>query len=137
MLSEYYCLKGPILHVIFSLWFHLYELTLYNRVSWIEICGIKYAKENIVILESNLLPLFGIIIDILCINNHFYFVCCTLHTECFSSHFHAYEVSKHSSTNIIFCSHSDLIDHNVLGLYTLQTSPNYFVPVKYHLIENL
>ena len=89
------------------------------------------------VLESNLLPVFGIIIDILYICNDYYFVCSTLHTECFVSHFHAYEVSKCSGLNTIFCRQSDLVDHNVMNLYSLPVSSNYFVTVKYHLIEHL
>ena len=52
----------------------------FTRISWIEIGGTKYAKEDVVVLESNLLPLFGIIIDILYVSEHYYFVCSTLHT---------------------------------------------------------
>ena len=85
------------------------------------------------VLESNLLPLFGIIIDILYVSEHYYFVCSTLHT-CFVSHFHAYEVSKCSSSNTVFGRHSVLVDHNVLSLYSLSSTNNYFVPVKYNNI---
>lgn len=103
------------------------------RVSWIEISGTKYNRESVVILESNLLPEFGIIIDIICNSDQYYFVCKHLHTECFSPHFHSYEVSI--DDNIVICNPSDLVDYNVLSLYRLSSHPNYFVSLKYHLIE--
>ena len=107
----------------------------FTRISWIEIGGTKYAKEDVVVLESNLLPLFGIIIDILYVSEHYYVAPCS--TEFLSHNFHAYEVSKCSSSNTVFGRHSDLVDHNVLSLYSLSSTNNYFVPVKYNLIENI
>ena len=88
-------------------------------------------------LESNLLPLFGIVEDIIVHNSDQYFVCNTLHTECFVSHYHAYEVTKDSTTDFVICSYSDLVDHHVLSLYSLPFHSNYFVPMKYHLVENI
>ena len=45
-------------------------------------------------------------------SNQYTFVCHTLHTECFVLHFHAYEVSRIS--NVVFCTHSDLVDPTLL-----------------------
>ena len=48
-----------------------------------------------VITSTKNARLFGIITDIVVHHaDHVYFVCNVLHTECFNSHFHAYEVSK-------------------------------------------
>ena len=87
-------------------------------------------------MQSDLLPLFGIITDIVVHHaDHVYFVCNVLHTECFNSHFHAYEVSK--TKDYDFCTHSDLIDHHVLSLYSLSSYTTCFIPMKYHLEENI
>lgn len=107
-----------------------------TRISWIDIDGTKYHKEGVVVLQSHLLPLFGIIADILCrCADHYYFVCNVLRTECFSSHFHAYKVSK--TKEYVLCTHSDLVDHHVLGLYSLSSYATCFIPMKYHLVENI
>ena len=89
-------------------------------------------------LESYLSPVFGIIVDIIVRNSdQYYFVCDTVHTECFSSHFHAYEVVKNSVAEFVICSHSALVDHTVLALYTLPSHSSYFIPMKYHIVENI
>ena len=87
-------------------------------------------------VESNLLPVFGIIMDIIWISNECYFVCKKLHTECFISHFHSYEVSENPS-DIILRNHSDLADYNVLSYYTLSSRLNYYICLKHHLVEDL
>lgn len=86
------------------------------------------------VLQSNLLPLFGVLIDIFFHNAEYYFVCSVLHTECYNAHFHAYEVSN-APVEYTVCTHSDLIDHHVLSRYNLSTSSSQFIPMKYHLIE--
>lgn len=115
---------------------HMHTCLLLCRISWIDIDGTKYHKEGVVVLQSHLLPLFGIIADILCrCADHYYFVCNVLRTECFSSHFHAYKVSK--TKEYVLCTHSDLVDHHVLGLYSLSSYATCFIPMKYHLVENI
>lgn len=106
------------------------------RISWVDIAGIKYYKEGVVVLQSNLLPVFGVIIDIIVHQAQYHFVCNVLHTECYNSHFHAYEVSK-GSTEYTICTHSELVDHHVLSRYNLPTSPSQFIPLKYHIIEHI
>ena len=104
------------------------------RVSWIDKDGTKYLKEVVVVLQSLMMPIFGIIKDIVVHCADYFFVCNMLHTECFSSHFHAYEVSK--TNDYILCTHSDLADHHVLDLYHLSSYTTGFIPVKYHLFKN-
>ena len=89
-----------------------------------------------VVLQSNLLPVFGVIIDIIVHQAQYHFVCNVLHTECYNSHFHAYQVSK-GSTEYTICTHSELVDHLVLSRYNLPTSPSQFIPLKYHIIEHI
>ena len=95
----------------------------------------KYYDGGVVLLQSQLLPLFGKIRDILVHRNHFYFACNVLHTVCFNSHFHAYEVSN--SKEYTLCTHSDLVDPYVLSVYTLSSFSTCFIPMKYHIIENI
>ena len=108
-----------------------------HRISWVEIDGTRYQKGSVVVLESYLSPVFGIIVDIIVRNSdQYYFVCDTVHTV-FSSHFHAYEVVKNSVAEFVICSHSALVDHTVLTLYTLPSHSSYFIPMKYHIVENI
>ena len=62
---------------------------MHYRVTWIQIQGTKYIEGCDVVLDSTkILPIFGMIINILLINSDEpYFVCEVLETEEFSSHF--------------------------------------------------
>ena len=53
------------------------------RVSWIQLQGTKYVEGSVVVLDiSKILPVFGIIINILLIKlDEPYFVCELLHTK--------------------------------------------------------
>lgn len=64
-------------------------------------------------------------------------MCTPLVTECFASHFHAFEVSKSTISRYVSFRHIDLADHNVFSLYALPTHSNNFVSVKYNIVENL
>ena len=67
-------------------------LYLYNRSSWVKIGGTVYKPDNIVAISSDLLPVFGKIIDVLIVSvTDCYFVCELLVTDSFNSHNHAYE----------------------------------------------
>ena len=117
--------------------FYIYPTIMYpHRVSWVEIGSTKYCKGRVVVLESHLLPIFGIIVDIVIHNSDHYLVCDTLHTECFVPHYHAYEVTKKCTSDHVICTHDDLVDPHVLGLYTLPSHSSYFVPMKYYIVEN-
>ena len=111
--------------------FFIHVLLHSSRISWVDIDGTKYYKEGVVVLQSNLLPLFGVITDIFVHSAEYYFVCSVLHTECFNAHFHAYETSN-TSMEYILCTHSDLVDHHVLSHYNLSTSSSQFIRMKYY-----
>ena len=106
------------------------------RITWANIGGTNYHKEGVVVLQSNLVPLFGIITDIMVHENQYYFICNTSHMECFNHHFHAYEVSK-CPVDFAITTASDVVDHNVLTPYSLSSHSTYFVPMKYHIVENI
>ena len=71
---------------------------MHYRVTWIQIQGTKYVEGYVVVLDSTkILPIFGMIINILLINSDEpYFVCEVLETEEFSSHFHSFVVQRDS-----------------------------------------
>lgn len=111
----------------------MYILTC--RSSWVEISGTKYGLQNVVVLDCTLLPQFGIIHDIIVDNIHQpFFVCEKLTTDCFSSHYHAYEVIRHSPPVFSICKQSELYDYSVLSLYHVHS---LFVSLKHHLVETL
>ena len=104
-----------------------------NRLNWIEVLGTCYKCGGIVVLSLNLLPNFGLILDIIILNVDDYFLVCEiLHTICFNPHFHSYEVCHHSSPSVVFVKQSDLVDYSVLAIYKKITD---FVTLKYHITE--
>ena len=86
----------------------------------------------------DLLPTFAVIKDIVAYNvDEFYFVCEVLDTVCFAQHFHAYEVAYKTPKEITICTQSSLPDYSVLGLYKLTSNSTIYVPLKYHIMEQL
>ena len=105
------------------------------RVAWIKVLGTTYRSGAIVVLSVDLVPTFGLISDIIIkeVNNYF-IVCEILHTECFNTHYHAYEVSRDTLPKFSFVKQTHLADHSVLGMYK---QSHYFVVLKYYIVENL
>ena len=70
---------------------------------------------------SEIIPIFGLIIDILLIKlDEPYFVCELLETEEFSSRFHSFVVQRPKLIPIAFCKPDELLDHHTLGVYSLR-----------------
>lgn len=91
----------------------------------------------VVVLDSSeILPIFGMIINILLIKS--YFVCELLHTEEFYTHFHSFIVQRDKPIPIVFCKPDRLSDHHTLGLYGLRlnqdTVPTHYIVPQYHLM---
>lgn len=110
------------------------------RVKWIQVQGTKYIEGSVVALDSTeILPTFGIIIDILITEaDNPYFVCEVLYTEEFSVHLHSFVVTREKPIPISFCTPDELADHHTLGLYSLRLFQDshlslYIVP-HYNLI---
>ena len=76
----------------------------------------------IVVLDaSEILPVFGVIVNILLIKPdepYIYFVCELLETEEFSSHLHSFMIKRAKPIPIVFCKPDELSDHHTLGLYS-------------------
>ena len=87
----------------------------------------------IVVLEaSEILPVFGVIVNILLIKPEL------LETEEFSSHLHSFIIQRAKPIPIVFCKPDELSDHHTLGLYSLRLFQDthltqYIVP-QYHLM---
>ena len=97
-----------------------------------------YKKGAVVILAAKEedLPMFGLIQHIISVDvENYFFIVLVLHTICFNSHFHVYEVEHSNSLEHIVVKPTDLVDHHPLGLYTrdfLHQSLQV-VSLKYHV----
>lgn len=94
-----------------------------------------YKNGAAVILESPLIPVFGVIIDIVvCHVDSCYFIVQEYTTHCFVPHFHSLEVSAITPALYRTCKVCDLADYYSLCIYTT-SSGTKLIPLKYHLIE--
>ena len=67
------------------------------RISWLKINGRKFKQGRVIIQEMNLYLKFGLILEVLVFDvDNYFLVCDVLETECFSHHYHVYEVSRPS-----------------------------------------
>lgn len=90
------------------------------------------------VIDTDLLPIFGIVEDIVVDDLHcYFFVLQKFRTICFSPHYHSYEVNAHSPKAYYVCKPSDLFDHSVLGQYQVPNCHSLHVPLKYYLVETL
>ena len=94
-----------------------------------------YSLQNVVVLDSDLLPQFGIIHDIVVTDVYQpLLVCEKLTTGCFSHHYHAYEVIRLEPPVFCICKQSELYDYSVLSIYHVFS---LYIPLKYFLVEKL
>ena len=108
-------------------------------VAWTEINGIRYKPGPFLVVQSDLMPQFGKIKDIVVVDTEeCFFVISVYETEFFNSHYHAYEVSSYDQTSYLLIRPNNLIDHHVLHLYNVLSHQHVsFIPLKYHIIENI
>lgn len=113
-------------------WFVVLPLCFSNSVKWVQIKGTRYSKGSVTVIEADIIPTFGLIIDLLMVDvDVCLFVCEVLTSEYFEEHLHAFKVSKESPVSLAICRHKELADHHVLSLYKHHHSL-YVVP-KYNL----
>lgn len=99
--------------------------------------GCTYKPNQIVITSSDLLPCFGMIIDIYVTDvDNIYLVLKKLDTISFVSHFHAYCVSFTQPITYLVTKISHLYDSHPLSLYIESSSNEMYVPLKYHIVES-
>ena len=108
-----------------------------SSISWVQLNGAMYKHGNIVVLSMDDVPTFGVIEDIIVLQTDvYYLVCSLLVTECFSHHFHAFQVHKVQPTEYIISEPSTLHDTHVLGAYAIPSNPTaMYIPLKYQLME--
>ena len=72
----------------------------------------KYVEGCVVVPDSSdVLPIFGVIINILLIKlDELYFVCELLQTEEFSTHFHSFVMQRDKPIPVVFCKPDKLSD---------------------------
>ena len=100
--------------------------------------GITYKPKMIVITSSDLVPIFGVIQDIYITGTDIiHLVTKELHTIAFVNHFHAYSVSYINPAEFQTTRVSNLYDYHPLSLYIDSTSNIMYVPLKYHIVEQL
>ena len=62
--------------------------------AWSDIAWTQYKPGALVVVQTNLMPQFGVIDDIIVVNSEeCFFICCLLETHCFNHHFYCYEVT--------------------------------------------
>ena len=87
---------------------------IFCSLTWIEVNGSVYKQGSVVVVGMDYgMPTFGIIEDIVFCTDVFYFVCSILFTECFSHHFHAFQVHKQHPEGYVICKPSALYDTRV------------------------
>lgn len=93
--------------------------------------------NGVVVLHLDNVPVFGSIVDIIVLQeDEFHLVCEVLHTECFNSHFHAYEICNNEEPEFNVCMIHELVDHCCLSKNQLQSYPHsWFVPLKYYIAD--
>ena len=97
----------------------------------------KYVEGCVFVLDSSeVLPIFGVIINILLIkSDEPYFVCELLQTEYTST---VLSSKKTNQFPYIVFSINHMNDHHTLGLYSLRlnqnTIPTHFIVPQYHLM---
>lgn len=106
-------------------------------MAWVEIAGTVYRRKGVVVTESNLLPDFAIIEDIVVTENmECYLLCKKCETLHFRHHYHSYEVIV--TSDLIAIRPRNLADFHVLSLQRLSGFPgSFFVCLKYHIYENM
>ena len=96
-----------------------------SRLDWI----VQFTRKEPLLYwaaEDDDVPVFGKIQQIVSVDvDKFYSVTVILHTMCFNSHFHAYEVEHASSPNYAVIKPTDLCDHILLDLYTCTVSDKW------------
>ena len=121
--SKYFCLFCENFCVCLSV-----------RITWVKVRGITYKIGYVVVLSSGLTPVFGLIDNIIVYDvDRFFYVCNVMETVCFSEHFHCFEVEKSSDMEVI--EYDRIYDYTPLYLYTVNNT--LYIPLKYHLKENV
>lgn len=116
-----------------------YCKTLHFSVSWISTNGYTYKIGHVIPISANLMPNFGVIVDII-VNgvDDVYIVLKKLETLFFDNHLHSYNVSFILPPEYITLKTTNFYDSHPLSLYrSPYNNTDLLVPLKYYLIENV
>ena len=85
------------------------------------------------------MPEFAVVKDIIMYDTmQCLFITELLDADVFNSHYHSYEVSVLHPPQFVASWQIDFKDHHVLHHYEISSEPNLlFIPLKYHVIENV
>lgn len=103
-----------------------------NRLKWFEVGSIKFKRNESVILcpLSATKRRFGLLTDILCVNEKVVFVCKAFRTVKFFHHIQAFRLGIRSKEHDYFILQSplELVDYHVYSLHSpgLYRPPNSF-----------
>ena len=84
------------------------------------------------------LSVFGLVQCVIAMEvDSYFFIVLVLHTICFNTHFHVYEIEYPSSPNYTVVKPLDLVDHHPLEFYTCTflNQSLQVVSLKYHVIS--
>ena len=85
-------------------------------------------------MQDEITPVFGLISSIIVLEvDDYYFVCEVLITQCFCSHYHAFEITHHKSPSFVFVKQTSLIDHAILSLYSKDQC--HYIVLKYIVLQ--
>ena len=103
-------------------------------VSWAQSGSVLYKPGAIVVTRNYLLPVFGVIVDIIVLQVDIcYFVLQEYITHCFVPHFHSFEVSITSPPVYDTYGVHELADHHPLCIYSINNKQ--LIPLKYYITE--
>lgn len=112
---------------------HVTPLPYYYRVSSADIDGTRYAKGSVLVAFDDDIPVFGKILDVICVENKCMFVCIPYVGDTFYKHFNAYEVTQ-STTHYIFCQQNELADYHLLSLcQSFSGSHKWYISLKHNV----
>jgi len=101
--------------------------------------GTTYKPTVLVIFDYYKdVTIFGEIHDIISVDQKFYLTAYLFITKSYNPHFHAYEVN--TTSHQFICEVSSLRDHHPLWVYQsydIYLIHTYFIPLKYHVIDNI
>ena len=89
---------------------------------------------SVVMVDTDLLPVFGVIKDIIINEMHCYYFFWKFFSLLFTT-FHSHEVLHHTQLLFKLIKPSDMLDHSVLSLYKIPGSNSYFVTLKYYVTK--
>ena len=104
-------------------------------MAWSKTGSTLYKPGSAIILESSLIPVFGVIIDIVvCHVDSCYFIVQEYITNCFVEHFHSFEVSAMTPALHRTFQMCNLADYHPLCIHTTSNNTK-LISLKYYVIE--